>query len=43
MPGKTEPMLVDANGAFVQLVAVPHGPVLAVWERKGTLQFHTLP
>lgn len=43
VPGKTEPMLLDANGGFVQLVAIPHGPVLAAWERKGTLQFHTLP
>jgi hypothetical protein len=43
LPGKTEPVLLDANGAFVQLVAIPHGPVLAAWERKGTLQFHTLP
>jgi hypothetical protein len=43
VPGKTEPVQLDAAGAFVQVVAVPHGPVIAAWERKGTLQFHTLP
>ena len=43
VPGKTEPVTLDAAGGFVQLVAVPHGPVIAAWERKGTLQFHTLP
>jgi hypothetical protein len=44
MPGKTEPVALDATGGgFVQLVAIPHGPVIAGWERKGTLQFHTLP
>jgi photosystem II stability/assembly factor-like uncharacterized protein len=43
VPGKSEPVKLDDAGAFVQLVAVPHGPVLAAWERKGTLQFHTLP
>jgi hypothetical protein len=43
VPGKNEPVLLDATGGYVQLVAIPHGPVLAAWERKGTLQFHTLP
>lgn len=43
VPGKPEPVTLDEAGAFVQLVAIPHGPVLAAWERKGTLQFHTLP
>jgi hypothetical protein len=43
VPGKNGPVQLDTAGAFVQLVAIPHGPVLATWERKGTLQFHTLP
>jgi hypothetical protein len=43
VPGHTDPVSLDGEGAFVQLVAIPHGPVLAAWERKGTLQFHTLP
>jgi photosystem II stability/assembly factor-like uncharacterized protein len=43
VPGKTEPVALDSTGAYVQLVAIPNGPVIAAWERKGTLQFHTLP
>jgi len=43
VPGKPEQVRLDSDGAYVQLVAVPHGPVIAAWERKGTLQFHTLP
>jgi hypothetical protein len=43
VPGYAEPVTLDADGAFVQLIAIPHGPILAAWERKGTLQFHTLP
>jgi hypothetical protein len=43
VPGQPDPVALDATGTFVQLVAIPHGPVLAAWERKGTLQFHTLP
>jgi len=43
VPGKSDPVALDSTGGFVQLVAVPHGPVIAAWERKGTLQFHTLP
>jgi photosystem II stability/assembly factor-like uncharacterized protein len=43
VPGKTEPVTLDGEGAFIQLIAVPGGPVLAAWERKGIIQFHTLP
>lgn len=43
VPGKAEPMTLDSEGGFVQLISVPNGPVVAAWERKGTIQFHTLP
>ncbi len=43
MPGQDQPVTLDHEGGFVQLMAIPHGPVIAAWERKGTLQFHTLP
>ena len=43
VPGKPEPVTLDHEGGFVQLIAIPGGPVLAAWERKGTIQFHTLP
>ncbi len=43
VPGSKEPVLLDPAGAFVTLTAVPNGAVLAAWERKGTIQFHTLP
>ena len=43
VPGKAEPVTLDHEGGFVQLTAVPNGPVVAAWERKGTIQFHTLP
>jgi hypothetical protein len=43
VPGKTEPVTLDGEGAFVQLIALPGGPILAAWERKGIIQFHTLP
>ncbi len=42
VPGAKEPVLLDSGGAFVTLTAVPNGAVLAAWERKGTIQFHTL-
>ena len=42
-PGKPEPIVLDREGGFVQLMAIPHGPILAAWERKGAIQFHTLP
>jgi photosystem II stability/assembly factor-like uncharacterized protein len=43
VPGRTETVTLDGEGAFVQLVAIPGGPILAAWERKGIIQFHTLP
>lgn len=43
VPGKAEPVTLDGEGGFVQLIAIPAGPVLAAWERKGIIQFHTLP
>lgn len=43
VPGKTEPVVLDGEGTFVQLVSIPGGPVIAAWERKGIIQFHTLP
>jgi BNR repeat-like domain len=43
VPGKTDPVVLDREGGFVQLTSVPNGPVVAAWERKGTIQFHTLP
>ena len=43
VPGRAEPLSLDPDGAFVTLTAVPNGAVLAAWERKGTIQFHTLP
>jgi hypothetical protein len=43
VPGQAEPVLLDREGGFVQLTSVPNGPILAAWERKGSIQFHTLP
>ncbi len=43
VPGQTQPQQLDHEGGFVQLTSVPNGPVVAAWERKGTIQFHTLP
>ncbi|MEO7145905.1 MAG: sialidase family protein [Bryobacteraceae bacterium] len=42
VPGKPEPLLLDPEGSYVQLVAVPNGPIVAAWERKGTIQFQVL-
>lgn len=43
VPGQADPVTLDHEGGFVTLAAVPNGPVIAAWERKGTIQFHTLP
>ena len=43
VPGHSEPELLDPEGQFATLTAVPGGGVVAAWERKGTIQFHTLP
>jgi len=42
IPGKPEPVLLDPEGAYVQLAAIPNGPIVAAWERKGTIQFQTI-
>ena len=42
VPGKPEAILLDADGAYPQLLALPGGGILAAWERKGTIQFQTL-
>jgi len=41
-PGQADPVQLDREGGFVTLTAIPNGSVLAAWERKGTIQFHTL-
>ncbi len=43
IPGNEEPFVIDAEGEYPRLVALPGGTVLATWERKGTIQFRTLP
>lgn len=43
VPGRAEPVQLDQEGGFVTLTAIAKGGVLAAWERKGTIQFHTLP
>lgn len=37
VPGKAEPVELAPTGAFVQLAAVPDGPVLAAWEANGSV------
>ncbi len=43
VPNRAEPVPLDREGGFVSLTALPNGAVIAAWERKGTIQFHTLP
>lgn len=42
VPGSREPLRLDPDGAFPQLVALPHGAILAAWERKGEIEFQRL-
>jgi len=42
VPGSSEPLRLDAEGAFPQLIALPNGPVLAAWEHKGEIEFQRL-
>ena len=35
VPGAAQPLRLDPDGAFPQLIALPGGGVLAAWERKG--------
>jgi hypothetical protein len=42
VPGNPQPLRLDPDGAFPQLLALPHGPVLAAWEHKGEIEFQRL-
>ena len=42
VPGAAEPVRLDDDGAFPQLLALPGGEVLAAWERKGEIKFQRL-
>jgi hypothetical protein len=42
VPGKAEPLDLDSDGGFPQLVPLPDGTVLAAWERKGEIEFQRL-
>ncbi len=42
VPGKTEPVALDAEGGYAQLAALPGGQIAAVWESKGAIRFETL-
>jgi hypothetical protein len=42
VPGHAEPILLDRDGGFPQLIALPHGGALSAWERKGEIEFHRL-
>lgn len=44
IPGKPEPVLIDSDpdSAYPQLVAIPNGPVITAWEKKGSIHFLTL-
>jgi hypothetical protein len=37
VPGKPEPILLAAQGAFPQVIALPDGSVLAAWEDRGQI------
>ena len=43
IPGNKDPFIVDTEGEYPQLAALPNGSVLATWERKGVIQFRILP
>jgi hypothetical protein len=42
VPRSSEPVSLDPDGAFPQLLALPDGAVLAAWERKGEIEFRRL-
>jgi hypothetical protein len=42
-PGATKPALLTAEGAFVNLVALPDGSVLAAWEADGSIHVERVP
>jgi hypothetical protein len=41
-PGKGDPVVLAAEGAYPQLLPLPNGLMLATWESKGTLAFEVL-
>ena len=43
IPGRAEPVVLDPSGAYVQLLALPQGSVLAAWESKGAIFTQRLP
>jgi len=43
VPNQPEPLTLDANGAFVRLLAIPQGKVLAAWESKGSIVVQRRP
>lgn len=36
-PGRSEPTVLDKDGAYVQLAATPDGKVIAAWEQQGAI------
>lgn len=43
VPGKSEPIVLSAEGAYPQLIPIQKGKVLAAWESKGALSLELLP
>ena len=41
-PGKTEPVVLDDDGAFPYLLKMPGGEVIAAWEQHGTIKVRNL-
>jgi hypothetical protein len=42
-PNQSEPVILDPEGRYIQLLALPEGPVLAVWESGGALSAERFP
>ncbi len=42
-PGQSAPALLDPDGQYGELLALPNGHVLAAWESQGAIRFQTLP
>jgi hypothetical protein len=42
VPGSAKPVLLDHDGGFPQIIALPDGAVLAAYERKGEIEFQRL-
>ena len=42
VPGHPDPVHLDPDGAFPQLVVLPRGQVLAAWEHKGEIESQLL-